>query len=192
MYDRRVIGWITVNAYLFNASFDDGLTAEIQVNPEFGSSETALIEAQKYAEAIGRLPTVLRSVVERVWIHKGNESPGGGENFLIHTGRAENYIARGVLEEAFVHEAAHGLLDAAHASAPAWLAAQSADPTFISTYAREFLNSEDIAESFLAYLAVRYRSDRISQSLANTILLTIPNRIAYFDDHVPKLTGTGW
>ena len=58
----------------------------------------------------------------------------------------------------------------------------SADPTFISTYARDFPSREDIAESFLPYLAIRYRADRISQSLANTILLTIPNRIAYFDD----------
>jgi len=31
------------------------------------------------------------------------------------------------------------------------------------------------------YLAIRYRSDRISQSLAATILQAIPNRIAYLD-----------
>ena len=69
-----------------------------------------------------------------------------------------------------------------HASAPDWLAAQIADGTFISTYARDFPDREDIAESFLPYLAVRYRSERISQALADTILQTIPNRIAYFDN----------
>ena len=62
MFDRRVNGWITVDAYLFNASFDDGLAAEIQVNPEFGGSNAALAEAEKYAEVIGRLPTVLRKM----------------------------------------------------------------------------------------------------------------------------------
>ena len=183
MFDRRVNDWITVDAYLFNASFDDGLAAEIQVNPEFGGSDAALAEAEKYAEVIGRLPTALRNDVETVWIHKGTQPFGGGNNnLLIHIGQADLYTADGILEETFVHEAAHTSLDAAHASAPAWLAAQSADPTFISTYARDFPNREDIAESFLPYLAIRYRSDRISQSLANTIMQTMPNRIAYFDN----------
>ena len=183
MFDRRVNGWITVNAYLFNARFDDGLIAEIQVNPEFGGSDVALDEANKYAEVIGRLPTALRKDVETVWIHKGTQPFGGGNNnLLIHVGQADLYVADGILEETFVHEAAHTSLDATHASAPAWLAAQSADPAFISTYARDFPNREDIAESFLPYLAIRYRSGRITQSLANTIMQTIPNRIAYFDN----------
>ncbi len=183
MFDRRVDAFITLDAYLFNVSFDDGLVAEFQVNPEFGGSDAALAEAEKYAEVIGRLPTALRNDVETVWIHRGTQPFGGGNNnLLIHIGQADLYTADGILEETFVHEAAHTSLDAAHASAPAWLAAQSADPTFISTYARDFPSREDIAESFLPYLAIRYRADRISQSLANTILLTIPNRIAYFDD----------
>jgi hypothetical protein len=183
MFDRRINGWITVDAYLFNASFDDGLTAEIQVNPEFGGSDTALTEAEKYAEVIGRLPTALRNDVETVWIHKGTEPFGGGNNnLLIHIGQADLYTADGILEETLVHEAAHTSLDAAHAFAPAWLAAQSADDTFISSYSQDFPNREDIAESFVPYLAVRYRSDRISQSLASTILETMPNRIDYFDN----------
>ncbi len=33
----------------------------------------------------------------------------------------------------------------------------------------------------MPYLAIRYRSDRIPQSLAATILQAIPNRIAYLD-----------
>ena len=103
---------------------------------------------------------------------------------LIHVGQADLYLQDGILEETFVHEAAHTSLDAAHASAPVWLAAQSADPTFISTYARDFPRREDIAESFLPYLAIRYRPERISLSLANTIMQTMPNRIAYFDNQL--------
>jgi len=85
------------------------------------------------------------------------------------------------LEETFVHEAAHTSLDPDHATAAGWIAAQEADPTFISTYAQQFSQREDIAESFLPYLAVRFRSDRISEELKQIILLTMPNRIAYFD-----------
>ena len=78
-----------------------------------------------------------------------------------------------------MHEGAHTSLDAAHATAPGWLIARNSDPVFISTYARDFPTREDIAETFVPYLAVRYRSDRISAALAATILETIPNRIAY-------------
>ncbi|MCS5647540.1 MAG: hypothetical protein NZ838_15600, partial [Candidatus Marinimicrobia bacterium] len=76
MFDRRVNGWITVNAYLFNATFDDSLTSEIQVNPEFGSSDTAFVYAERYGIEIGRLPTVLRDDVETVWIHQGTQPFG--------------------------------------------------------------------------------------------------------------------
>ena len=80
-----------------------------------------------------------------------------------------------------MHEAAHTSLDSAHASSVGWRAAQSADARFISTYARDNSTREDIAETFVPYLAVRYRADRISESLANTILAAIPNRTAYLD-----------
>ncbi len=182
MFDRRVDGFVEVNAYLFQATFDDGLSAEVQVNPEFGSSSLALMEAEKYAEVIGRLPTALRLDVETVWIHKGTQPFGGGNNnLLIHVGQADLYLADGILEETLVHEAAHTSLDSAHAAAPGWLEAQSADNSFISTYAADFSSREDIAESFVPYLAVRYRSDRISAELNDVILRTIPNRISYFD-----------
>lgn len=186
MFDRRGGGaWITVNAFLFKASFDDSLSTEIQVNPEFGTSAAAKIEAEKYAPVIGRLPTALRKDAETVWIHKGIEPFGGGnKNLLIHIGQADLYQADGILEETLVHEAAHTSLDDPHATAAGWIAAQNADPTFISTYAQDFPVREDIAESFLLYLAVRHRLDRIEESLKNTILQTIPNRIAYFDNQM--------
>lgn len=181
MFDRRVDDFVEYDAFLFDATFDDGLTVEIQVNPEFGNSGAAQAEADKYGEVIGRLPTALRVDVQTVWIHQGTEPFGGGNNnLLIHTGQAALYEADGILEETFVHEAAHTSLDAAHAEAAGWLDAQSADGEFISTYARDNPLREDIAESFLPYLAVRYRADRIPQSLADTINATIPNRIAYF------------
>src|SRR6185436_6955797 len=41
MYDRRSNAFINVNAFLFNAKFNDGLQAEIQVNPEFTNSTMA-------------------------------------------------------------------------------------------------------------------------------------------------------
>jgi hypothetical protein len=182
MFDRRPGDWINVNAYLFNAVFSDGLTAEIQVNPEFGSESAAQIEADIYGQVIGQLATALRSNMETVWIHKGVEAFGGGNNnILIHTGQSALYTADGILEETLIHEAAHTSLDPFYANNADWLAAQQADNEFISTYAQDFPDREDIAESFLPYVAIRYREDRISQTLRDQILQTMPNRIAFFD-----------
>lgn len=183
MFDRRVDNWITVTPYLFNSTYDDGLSIEIQVNPEFQDSDAAEIEALKFAKVIGRLPTALRIDVETVWIHKGTELFGGGNNnILIHVGQSALYENDGILEETLVHEASHSSLDAKHSASSGWVSAQESDGNFISTYARDNPTREDIAETFLLYMAIRYRSDRINQSLEDKILETIPNRIMYLDD----------
>ena len=182
MYDRRVPGFVQYNAYLFNASYSDGLAIEFQVNPEFGTVGNAQAEVAFYAPVIGRLPKALRLSVQNSWIHKGNEAFGGGNNnLLIHTGTyAQDYIATGILEEAFVHEASHTSRDAAHAASPGWLAAQEADPEFISTYARDNPTREDVAESFLVWLMVTLFPGRISPADDAAIKAAIPNRLAYF------------
>lgn len=115
MFDRRVDNLVTVNAYLFLSTYDDGFIIEVQVDPEFGS------------------------VV----------------------------LARG---EALAHEAAHTSLDSTIASDPKWLDAQTSDGMSKSIYAEEYPDREDVAESFLPYLAVQYRTDRISESVRDKIL----------------------
>ena len=93
-------------------------------------------------------------------------------------GGAETYYEnQGILEDTFVHEASHTSLDSYHAESSSWLDAQLADCEFISDYARDYPIREDIAESYLPYLAIRYRSDRISEDLKKKIEDAIPNRI---------------
>lgn len=182
MYDRRANDWVDENAFLFDVTYSDGLALEIQVNPEFSTKELAEVEADKYARVLGRLPKALRVYAQTVWIHKGDKAFGGGNNnFLIHTEQGTRYENDGILEEVFVHEGSHTSLDSYHAKSSGWIVAQEADGNFISTYARDNSEREDVAESFLPYLAVKYRSDRISEELKNTINITIPNRIAYFE-----------
>ena len=189
MYDRRVSDWINLEPYLFPATYDDNLTIEIQVNPEFGNPEKAELVAKKYAVVIGRLTTELRKDVETVWIHRGLEAFGGGNNnLLIHTDWSEkHYENQGILEETFVHEAAHTSLDSYHAKDPDWINAQSTDCTFISDYAKEHPEREDIAESYLPYFAIKYRRERIPESLIEKIEKAIPNRIEYFNKKTFKM-----
>lgn len=182
VYDRRVNAFININAYLFNIVWSDGITSEAQINPEFGSIAAASAEATKYGTIVGRLPACLRVDVDALWIHKGVQPFGGGNrSILIHTGQSALYEADGILEETLVHEAAHTSLDAAHAAAAGWLSAQASDAKFISTYAADNPTREDIAESFLTWLAIRQATIRISQLNVTKITQAIPNRISYFD-----------
>ncbi|MDE0358886.1 MAG: serine hydrolase [Gammaproteobacteria bacterium] len=194
VYDRRAGAWITIRAYLFDATFANERSAEFQVNPEFGTWAEAEAAARDYAPAIGQIPVALREDMDAVWIHRGDEPFGGGNRaLLVHTDRGEKYREREILPEILVHEGVHTSLDSAHADAHGWLAAQAADPTFISTYARDYPDREDLAESFSAWLAVRHRRDRITEGMADTITAAIPNRLAYFDsldlNICPVVTG---
>ena len=167
-------------AFLFPAEYDDGLSIEIQVNPEFSSPENAQFYALKYAEVIGRLTTELRKDVQTSWIHRGDEPFGGGNNnLLIHTDWSEkNYENQGILEETLVHEASHTSLDTYHAESKGWLEAQNLDANLYLT-TQEIILLERILLRLPSYLTVKYRSDRISESLKKTIEETIPNRIIY-------------
>ena len=181
MWDNRILNYTWYNAYLFNATYDNGQTIEIQVNPEFGSSANADPYARKYARIVGQLPTVLRSNIAHLHIHRGTNLFAGGYNYLlIHTEKGDEYAD--FLEEILFHEATHTSLDPTHASATGFVNARNADPNFISTYARDFPTREDVAESFLAWLILRQRTSRVSQTDQNNIAALIPNRLTYFDN----------
>ena len=184
IFDRRVDAWITVNAYLFNARIR-GRDIEFQVNPEFGSEAAARAEVDVFAPAFGRLPAVLLSRAEKVHLNAGDGLFGGNwddRSFLIHAGYGRGVLRDGFLEEVLFHEGAHVSLDGVHASAPGWRAAQQADGGFISNYAQDYPDREDVAESVVPYFAVRYRPGRLSRRQRESIEAAIPNRLRYFDE----------
>ena len=176
----------SVDAWLFDARCDGGANNfEIRVHEDFTEAEAASA-AQKYGNAVGRLPKVLRAGkgkatgVRVVAIHKGRHSwfaTGWRGKISVYTERRSGADH----EEVMVHEAAHVSLDDRVEPDPEWLAAQKADGAYITPYAQDYPQREDVAESFMAYLAVRFRPSEIKEVWKTTILQTIPNRIAYFD-----------
>jgi hypothetical protein len=62
-----------------------------------------------------------------------------------------------------------------------WVAAQNADGVFPSAYAQENRVTEDMAETFLLYLAVKVYPDRIGEAEVTKILEAFPNRFDYID-----------
>ena len=180
VFDRRINAWININMRLIRVFYITGQVVEARVNLEFDAA-TARELAEWYATIVGRIPLAFMRDVDSITIHAGVRPFGGGNrNLLIHHGQGELYSTDGILEEVFVHEAAHTSLDADHSADADWLKAQEADGEFISNYAKNFPGREDIAESVLVFLAVEYRSERISEALLDTIIATIPNRIDYF------------
>ncbi len=179
MYDNRVGAWTEVNAILFNATYTGGRNIEIQVNPEFGTGARG--QAELYAKPLGSLPQALLEDVLSVAIQKGNYAFGGGnKNILIHSDRGLEYISQGILEETLFHEAAHTSLDPYHLNTRGWLNAQSRDSLYISSYARDNPDREDLAESVLMYFGVTYRAERMDPMLVESIKITMPNRIEFF------------
>jgi hypothetical protein len=181
MFDRRTDTFNSVNAHVFDARFGTTVSVEVQVNPEF-TVEQAETEARFYATAVGRLPAFAFRDLRTMWIHAGHFLFGGGnENLLIHTAQGVEYASDGYLEEVLLHESAHTSLDAYHATTARWQEAQRADEVALSTYARDFPEREDVAETLGPYLAVRFWSDRLPAATVALIQQSIPNRITYFD-----------
>ena len=182
MYDVRTGEVGTYDVWLFQADFDDALSVEIRLNAEF-DSVTAADFAELYAQRVGVLPNVLREDLESLSIHDGEESfLAVDSGLIIHTDQGEQYRLQGFLEEVLAHEAVHVSLDADHASSPGWLAAQEADPTFISGFAQQFPLDEDLAETFGAWLAVQWAGDGITDFLRALIVQAVPARLEYLDE----------
>lgn len=188
IFDRRTgIAENVENVHILVAAFDDDNDIEFRVHPEFASQASAKTAAARYAHSIGQLPGILRLRIQSVTVLMGTKPFGGDPSsgdLLIHTGQAWQYEREGILEETLMHEASHIALDPFHARASRWIEAQEADDEFISIYARDYPLREDVAESFLPYYAYRYRSDRISAEMIETIESAMPHRIAYFDEHI--------
>jgi len=183
MFDRRTGRSGLVDAYLFDALFADGTTIEVQVNSEFGNRHAAAEQALLYATIVGKTPAFMRTRLEQLSIHKGDFLPGGASgNIVLHVDRLEEDRRGGNLEELIIHEAAHASLDEDHARNPAWKRAQEEDDDFISSYAHDYPEREDVAESILMYLAITYLPGRLGSDKEEWVRRTIPNRIRYFDN----------
>jgi hypothetical protein len=183
VFDPRENGSQDTKVYLFTANFDDmDKPIEVRVNTEF-DKESARQKAETYLRALGQLPFGLRNEVKNVTLHKTDQNIGGtvrDSGIVIYTESAERYIKGETLPEFLVHEATHAALQS-HQKSEGWIKAQKEDGKFITEYAEENPQREDLAESFLMYIAVRYKTDRISAETKQMIEKTIPHRIAYLE-----------
>jgi len=193
-YDRRVNSWLWREYYLFSGKFHYGIEIEFRVNSEdFDSEAKAQHEVNLYGPYIGKIPNFFREGIKVVCIKAGNYGWGGGRwigDLLIHTDRGKEYLNDGIVEEVMIHESAHISLDYIYGHSelgPQWFQAATNDGKYISTYAQDYPDREDIAETFLLILAILYRPSRLSQQDSDIINSTISHRIDFFKSLIDSL-----
>jgi len=175
---------ISFDAYLYNLMFDNGQIIEVAVNQAVGTEAKARARVTQASKPLGQVPVVLREHVELVAIHNGSgrATANTGGQISVYADRFDDLIQRGYFEELFIHEATHTSLDKFEYLNPAFREAQRKDNEFVSTYARDKPDREDIAESIVPYIAVRFRADRISAATDKRIRESMRHRIRYFDE----------
>lgn len=187
IWDKRVDGEPIVEAHLFLAKYGDGAQVEIGINPEF-SAERAQELAQRFAHIIGQLPGSLRAGIGRFSVHDGDKGfHAGTGQIVVYLGRADQRASYAHLEESIFHESVHASWDDAHRLAPEWKAAQMADGGFLTDYAAESPEREDLAETALFAFAILHHPDRLPPQDTADTQRAVPHRI----DYVARLLPPG-
>ena len=190
-YDKSIPDFINYPAHIYKVNFGDGLSVDFEIYSEFTEDEANSIK-QKYAPLMGQLGKELRKNIKSIEFLKGEEGASAQRsedlnyaNITLHIDWLNNIVETrpdgDKTEELFIHESAHLSIDPYVYGKQEWADAVSLDGNYISTYAQDNPDSEDIAETFQAYIAVKYFPDRISNSLRDTILSVCLNRFKYFD-----------
>lgn len=182
VYDYRV-GWTTINAYLFNVVWNDGLTCVAMVNPEFGSVAAAQVEAEIYGAACGKVPTCLRTGVHARCRSTQVSIPSVVVTTPSPYTRTRPGIHRRWHPGGSFRSRGDPLLVVPHARCGRWLGERTKRGRRLHiNVCAELSHNGRSAPSMLPWLAVRFRASRISATDYNTITTTIPNRLDYIDD----------
>lgn len=192
-------GYLTgpFRANVFEARYLNGGTMNIVVEASIDFS-TAEQVAQQAGFIFGQAPDLLRAGMRDFIILPGMGHPSSGP---VTTFYLDGFYGMGDrIEEGLIHDMAHASLDwparnstfditdnrtliphPGVTSRNEWLNAARLDNFYVSTYAYDHPEREDIAESIMHYLMVRWRPERFDPYLIEFIKHAIPNRIAYLD-----------
>jgi hypothetical protein len=175
-------------AFLFEARFRDDTRISIAIDAEFETGEEARKEALRYTPRLGKLPTALRQGLRRLVVHRGGEDTTAFSDeglIVVYSDNATKRIGTHDLEETLFHESVHAAWDEAHRASQAWRHAQEEDRRFVTDYARNNPDNEDLAESALFAFALLHHPERIPEREAEKIRRAIPARIAFVETLLP-------
>lgn len=178
MYDPRRDTLFVEDALRFEIAFD-GQTIAVNLHP--GVANPAL-RAGQAAAALARLPVRMRSSLRHVNILDGDGSAwseDAGRFFTLYDGLMTRRLADHDLDETVFHETAHVALDPVLSRDPDWRSNQAADPGFVTRYAADNPDTEDIAESALFVWTLTHHPGRLPDQVVSALHRIMPNRIDY-------------
>lgn len=184
MADKRHDILFADDVLIFNAIFDGGKSVGIWVHPDVGDKAEAEKLIDPVVRAVARLPEPMRNLLSHIVIHEGNDTAFAedlGRFFAMYSENIQSRIATNDISETVFHESVHATLDVPHASSAEWIAAQQADGQFVTEYAAEYPEGEDMAESALFAWAMLKYPGRLPPEVESKVAALMPNRLAYFE-----------
>ena len=185
MPDKRSDTLMANGTHIFRALYRDATSVEIWVHAAIGSRQAAENIVLPVAEAVGKLPSFMREKLDRVVIHQGDETAfaeSNGHFFVLYSDNIRTRIRNHDLEETVFHESVHATLDKRYARSRAWRAAQRADGAFITDYAENNPDKEDMAESALFAWAMLMHPGRLPADIEARVISIMPHRLAFFEE----------
>ena len=194
----------TFRSFSFTAEFEDNYTVKIFVEYEKGNKnfDKAEKEALFFSHMFGQMPYFLREHNNKIYVHNDNSYDDGIGLWWAHADKLEFHInaprkglkpsgrqrcsevsSYSLCAQVMVHELAHVIQDRTGIISPSkWSKARKSDgKKYVSEYAKTNTR-EDFAESLTAWVAVRYKSEKISESDLKKFNEFIPNRLKFFDE----------
>lgn len=184
MPDSRNNQLFDTNTFIFNVTFTSGLDVEIWAHSSFGAVSAAQNYAEKLTSRLGKLPLFMRNQLSHVVLHKGDAgafAESEANFFVIYSDNMDVRIANNDLEETVFHETVHATLDATYLNSSEWIQAQQLDDAFITQYARNNPDKEDMAETALFIYTMVKHPGRLSQDIETWVLTNIPNRYSFLE-----------
>jgi hypothetical protein len=178
MYDPRRDTLYVEGALHFVATYP-GQTLRIHVHPAVGDPQGRVATV---ASALSRLPDRMRTGLGHVNILDGDGSAWAedlGRFITYYDGLIARRLADDDLEETSFHETVHVVLDPVITADPDWTANQTADAAFVTEYAANTPDTEDIAESALFAWTMTFHPGRLPPEVEAAVADLMPNRLDY-------------
>lgn len=178
MFDPRTDALFVDDALHFDVSYP-GQKVRINVHPNVSDPAQ---RAEEAAASVSRLPDQMRQTILHVNIHDGDGtawSEDAGRFFTLYEDNMAVRLSEHDLDETVFHETAHIALDPVLSNDPDWQLMQRMDGQFITGYAAQLPNREDIAESALFAWTVIYHPGRLPSDVEDAVRRIMPNRLEY-------------
>ena len=192
------------HSFSFTAEYEDNITVEVFVEYEKDKKDfkKAEKEALFFSHMYGQMPHFLKDYNKKIYVHNDNGYDDGLGLWWVHykkrefhinaprydmkpsgdqlCGKSDRYSHCAVV---MAHELAHVIQQLTGVISPSkWAKARKLDKKkYASEYSKQN-SKEDFAESVVAWIAVRHKSDRISESDLKKFNEFIPNRLKLFDE----------